>query len=142
MTGRIIIYHHTFLSFFQSCSFSKSRDNTSLYIMYQGNTQLGLCGNCCKTWRFTFNRRDCTDPDTVNAAFSGLNLKRQDGNNRLPDFVHGSFSGYCKDIPRGLVRVGLRIDDCHGFLGRQVSIPTSIKTTSRIIIQELPPPQS
>jgi len=123
------------------CTFQKERIDTSLHVTYQGDTLLGLCEGCCKAWYFTFDNLTCTDPGSINAVFSALQLARNSGKNTLPDYMHGTISGYCSSIPRGSVRVGLSMDDCPGYPGDQRNISSVIQPNSRIIIQEVPAPQ-
>ncbi|KAJ7378243.1 hypothetical protein OS493_024192 [Desmophyllum pertusum] len=125
-----------------SCTFVKTRNETSLHVTYQGETHIGLCKSCCKTWYFTFDKLTCTDPGSINAAFSALHLAGNDAErNTLPVFMHGSISGYCSSVPGGLVRVGISLDDCPGYPKVREIIPAVIQPNSRLIIQEVPAPQ-
>lgn len=88
-----------------------------------------------------FDNITCTDPGSVNAVFSALELSRNVGKNTLPDYMHGSISGYCNSVPSGSVRVGLSLDDCPGYPGDRKIVQSVIQLNSRIIIQEVPAPQ-
>lgn len=123
------------------CSFLKMRSDTSLHVTYQGETHIGLCKTCCKTWHFTFDNLTCTDPGNINAVFSALNLLTGGERSSLPTFMHGTISGYCNSVPRGLVRVGISLDDCPGYPRDQENISTIMQPNSRLIIQEVPAPQ-
>lgn len=124
-----------------ACTFVKKSDKTSLHVTYQGETHIGLCKTCCKTWHFTFDNLTCTDPASIDAVFSGLNLVDAEEKNTLPKFMHGSISGYCSSVPGGLVRVGISIDDCPGYPSIREIVPVEIQPNSRLIIQEVPAPQ-
>lgn len=124
------------------CTFFKERSDTSLHVTYQGETHIGLCENCCKAWYFTFDNLTCTDPGSVDAVFSSLHLSRNGPNkNTLPDYMHGTISGYCSSVPRGSVRVGLSLDNCPGYPTNKLTFKGVIQPNSRIIIQEVPAPQ-
>ena len=121
----------------QSCAFLKLGNSSSLYVTYQGDTHIGLCGSCCKTWHFTFDNLTCTEPGSINAAYSGLQLVQGNEENTLPVFMHGSVSGYCSSVASGVVRVGLTLDNCPGYPSEEKFVPTNIQPNSRIIIQEV-----
>ena len=129
------------LCFSQACTFAKKTDKTSLHVTYQGETHIGLCKTCCKTWYFTFDNLTCTDPASIDAVFSGLHLVDASETNTLPKFMHGSISGYCSSVPGGLVRVGISLDDCPGYPSIREIVPVEIQPNSRLIIQEVPAPQ-
>lgn len=129
------------LRFSQACTFVKKNDKTSLHVTYQGETHIGLCRTCCKTWHFTFDNLTCTDPASIDAVFSGLNLVEAEEKNTLPKFMHGSISGYCSSVPGGLVRVGISLDDCPGYPSIREIVPVEIQPNSRLIIQEVRAPQ-
>lgn len=124
------------------CTFFKESSETSLQVTYQGETHIGLCEDCCKTWYFTFDNLTCTDPANIDAVFSALHLPRTGvDKNTLPSHMHGTISGYCNSVRRGSVRIGLSLNDCLGYPANELSFTPVIKLNSRIIIQEVLPPQ-
>ena len=56
--------------------------------------------------------------------------------------MHGSVSGYCSSVPGGLVRVGISLDDCPGYPSILEIIFPVIQPNSRLIIEEVPPPEA
>ncbi|KAL9974775.1 hypothetical protein ACROYT_G011858 [Oculina patagonica] len=111
------------------CSFVKKNSNTHLRVVYQGNMRI-LTGGTCNRWFFTFNGAECSMPiDT--AVFSGesANIIRT-----------ASIEGYCPGISRGRVKVALNVGSCPSI--RRGNAYTSWNSVSRIIVEEVDPPQS
>ena len=50
-----LLIHWVFYLFLQDCQFIKTKDDTALLVVYQGNLYLGGCNNCYKRWFITFN---------------------------------------------------------------------------------------
>ncbi|CAH3132526.1 unnamed protein product [Porites lobata] len=46
----------------QDCSLNKTKDDTALLVVFQGNFYLTGCGGCCKRWFITFNGAECSAP--------------------------------------------------------------------------------
>ena len=73
-----LLIHWVFYLFLQDCQFTKTKDDTALRVVYQGNLYLGGCNNCCKRWFITFNGAECsgsqilvkttTDPGSLRAT--------------------------------------------------------------------------
>ncbi|XP_078356503.1 uncharacterized protein LOC144641364 [Oculina patagonica] len=89
----------------KDCVFNKKRDDNFLRVVYQGNIYLGSCGNCCKRWFITFNGAECSGPLPIEAA---IWIGNAGENNRRP----GAIEGYCDNIPKGKIRVGINIGNC------------------------------
>ena len=113
----------------QDCQFTKHRDDTALRVVYQGNIYLGSCGSCCKRWFISFNGAECSGPMPIDAALwirsSGVDAHR-----------HGAIEGYCDNIHKGKVRVGISIGNCAGY-GNSNGY-TGWMSVSRLIIEEVP----
>ena len=48
--------------------------------------------------------------------------------------------GACGNIPKGKVRVGFWVGDCAGY-DAEAHARTGFRSTSRIYVEEIPPPQ-
>ena len=117
---------------FQDCQFTKIKDNTSLRVVFQGNIHLGGCSGCCKRWFITFNSAECSGPLPIDAA---LWIR----NSNTDDIRHGAIEGYCDNIGKGNIRVGINIGNCPGY-GNSYG-HTGYKSVSRLIIEEVPQSQ-
>ena len=54
---------------------------------------------------------------------------------------HSQIGGYCEGIGKGTIRVGLMVGDCgHGYKSGYNAY-TGYVSTTRIVIEEVPPPQ-
>ena len=54
-------YTMTFIYiYFQTCSFSKQKSDTALYVSYGAVMRIYGCSGCCKRWYFTFNDQECS----------------------------------------------------------------------------------
>ena len=114
---------------FQDCQFIKIKDNTTLHVVFQGNIYLGGCGSCCKRWFITFNGAECSGPLPIDAA-----LWISSGNSN--DYRHGAIEGYCDNIRKGNIRVGINIGNCPGYGNSDGN--TGWMSVSRLIIEEVP----
>ena len=114
---------------FQDCQFTKIKDNTTLHVVFQGNIFLGNCNSCCKRWFITFNGAECSGPLPIDAA---LWIR----NRNTDDHRHGAIEGYCDNIRKGNIRVGINIGNCPGY-GNSDGY-TGYKSVSRLIIEEVP----
>jgi len=112
----------------KECPFTKKKDDTVLRVVYQGNFRVIGCGNCCKRWFITFNGAECSGPLPIDAV---LWIKNSNGDNHLP----GSIEGYCDDIDKGNIRVGINIGNCPGYGNSNGN--TGWNSVSRLIIEEL-----
>ncbi len=54
---------------------------------------------------------------------------------------HSQIGGYCEGIGKGTVRVGLEVGDCPGY-NAGFNAYTGYHSVSRIMIEEVPKPQS
>ncbi len=113
----------------QDCVFDKKREDTFLRVVYQGNIYLGGCGSCCKRWFITFNGAECSGPLPIDAA---IWIRNADEDNRRP----GAIEGYCDNIHKGKIRVGINIGNCPGYGDSNGN--TGWFTASRLIIEEVP----
>ena len=103
----------------------------ALRVVYQGNFHLH-CDNCCNRWFFTFNGAECSDPLPIDAAWylsSHTHYTHR----------HGAIKGYCDNIHKGKIRVGINIGNCPGYGNSDGS--TGWMSVSRLIIEEAPRPQ-
>ena len=88
--------------------------------------------NVCNRWYFTFDGAECTKPATIEGI---VYIESKDNPHR-----HRHIEGYCNQVPKGHIRVSFWIGKCgssslgDGYTGWQ--------TMSRILIEEVPPPQA
>ena len=116
------------LCILQDCVFYKRKDDTALRVVYQGNIYL-LCNNCCKRWFITFNGAECSGPLPIDVAWYMASSSQ---------VTHkpGAIEGYCDNIHKGKIRVGINIGNCprsgnsDGYTGWN--------SVSRLIIEEVP----
>ena len=66
-----------------------------------------------------------------------LYMKTGKGNNI---HRHRHIEGYCNQIPKGSVRVGFWVGNCRGYSNADAD--SGWNSVSRIVIEEIPPPQS
>ena len=103
-------------------------------MFYAGNLRsYSSTGGVCNRWYFTFDGAECTKPATIEGV-----IYVQTNNNPLR---HRQIEGYCNQVPKGHVRVGFWVGQCEkGYpLGDGSAGWYSI---SRIVIEEVPPPQA
>ena len=117
----------------QTCSFNKKYDNTSLRVFYEGAlTSYG--SRVCNRWYFTFDGAECKKPATIEGVLyvqtSQVNPLR-----------HRHIEGYCNQVPKGHVRVGFWIGKCESSHSLGTG-GTGWQSMSRIVIEEVPPPQA
>ena len=100
-------------------------------MFYEGNLR-SRGTRVCNRWYFTFGGAECTKPSTIEGlvyvASTQVNLLR-------PRHIEG----YCNQVPKGHIRVGFWIGKCSGY--RLGDGHTGWHSTSRIVIEEVPPPQ-
>ena len=141
MTGVVSINHYTrllallqcliCLILFQDCAFNKLQSNSALRVSFQGN--MGVWGNKnkCSRWYSSSIEINAVDQWRLRLFFFNIwpNL-----------YCHGSFEGYCEDIPQGVVRVELWVGKCiDQTLG---NANTGWNSVSRIMIEEVSRPES
>ena len=101
-------------------------------MFYQGNLRSYGSG-VCNRWYFTFDGAECAKPATI----EGVNWV---GTTTVNVHRHRHIEGYCNQVPKGHIRVGFWIGKCvGGTLGNGYSGWNSM---SRILIEEVPPPQA
>jgi len=118
-----------FFNFYQECSFIKKNSNTHLRVVYQGNMRVISAGTCSR-WYITFNGAECSMPiDTAVYSGGAWNIIRT-----------ATIEGYCPNIFRGTVNVALNVGLCAAGY-KQGNAYTGWNSVSRIIVQEVEPPQ-
>ena len=115
----------------QDCLFNKTKDDTALRVIYQGNFYVG-CSTCCKRWFITLNGAECSGPLPIDAVWW---IRKADQENHKS----GSIEGYCENIHKGKIRVGINIGDCLGY--GDANGYTGWNSVSRLIVEEVSPPQ-
>jgi hypothetical protein len=92
-------------------------------------------GGVCSRWYFTFDGAECAKPATIEgvvyASSTQLNPQR-----------HRHIEGYCNQVPKGHIRVGFWIGKCHDQNYSLGNGYTGWNSMSRIVIEEVPPPQA
>ncbi|XP_028409522.1 collagen triple helix repeat-containing protein 1-like [Dendronephthya gigantea] len=118
----------------QDCTFNKKANDSSLRVFYGGNLRIHNCNYCCKRWYFAFNSIECKNPMAIDGIFyMARGLKR--------DILrHRHIEGYCNKLPKGKVRVGFWVGNCKGY--KNADAYSGWNSVSRIVIEEVPPPQS
>ena len=87
----------------------------------------------CNRWYFTFDGAECTKPATIEGVVYA-------GSASSNPHHHRHIEGYCYQVPKGHIRVGFWIGKCESYgLGDGY---TGYQSMSRIVIEELPPPQA
>ena len=122
---------------FQDCAFHKLSSKTALKVEYNGDFRIGYCLDCCKRWYFTFNGVECRHPLAIDGLmYIHQNHGKKDSN------IHKTtqIGGYCERIPKGTVRVGINVGDCVGKKAGSDAY-TGWNSVTRIMIEEVPPPQ-
>ena len=113
----------------QDCVFDKRKDDTALRVVYQGTIYLGGCGGCCKRWFITFNGAECNGPLPIDVVWWIPSSNQH-------TYQPGSVEGYCDNIHKGKIRVGINIGNCPGFGNSDGR--TGWNSVSRLIIEEVP----
>lgn len=122
---------------FQECVFTKYAQDTALKVEFNGDHRLAFCLGCCRRWYFTFNDVECRKPLPIDGiAYIQVNHGSKDTN------IHrtSQIGGYCEGIPKGTVRVGFHVGNCAGF--KIANAATGWYSVTRIMIEEVPPPQN
>ena len=123
--------------YFQDCVFTKKAYDTALRVEYNGDFRIGYCLDCCKRWFFTFNGAECKGPSAIDGlAHIYRNSGKTDTNIHKTTYI----GGYCQRIPAGTVRVGINVGDCVGKKSGSDAY-TGWNSVTRIMIEEVPPPQ-
>lgn len=121
----------------RDCVFIKKAYDTALRVEYNGDYRIAYCLDCCKRWYFTFNGAECKGP----SAIDGLVLIYRN-NGKTDSNIHKTtyIGGYCQGISAGTVRVGINVGDCAGKKSGSDAY-TGWNSVTRIMIEEVPPPQ-
>ena len=117
----------------RNCIFVKRHDNTHLRVFFAGNLRIYNCDACCKRWFFTFNGAEC------HARIEGVYYMWK-GKNTQNLLRHRHIEGYCGNINKGSVRVGFNVGNCNGY--GNADAHTGWNSVSRIVVEEVPPPQT
>jgi len=112
----------------KDCVFDKRKDDTAVRVVYQGNFYLN-CNNCCKRWFITFNGAECSGPLPIDVAWW---MPSNSQTSHRP----GSIEGYCDNIHKGKIRVGINIGNCPGHGNSNGH--TGWNSVSRVMIEEVP----
>jgi hypothetical protein len=101
-------------------------------VFYAG-TLLSAGSAVCTRWYFTFDGAECTKPATIEGVVYVHTTQ-------VYPYRHRHIEGYCNQVPKGHTRVGFWIGKCQGYsLGNGY---TGWNSMSRIVIEEVPPPQA
>jgi len=111
--------------------FSQIEGNSTIPLP-KGNIYLGDCGSCCKRWFITFNGAEYSGPLPMDVA---VWIRNKDEDNQRP----GAIEGYCDNIHKGKVRVGINTGNCPGHGNSNGN--TGWISVSRLIIEEVPQSQ-
>ena len=101
-------------------------------MFYEGNLR-SIGSGVCSRWYFTFDDAECTKPATIEGV---VYVKSTTVNPHRPRHIEG----YCNELPKGYIRVGFMIGKCEGHSFGDGS--TGWNSMSRIVIEEVPPPQA
>ena len=100
--------------------------------MFYEGTLRSQGNRVCNRWYFKFDGAECTKPATI----EGIAYDKIGSNPHR----HRHIEGYCDQVPEGEIRVGVWIGQCGSYkLGDGYSGWNSL---SRIVIEEIPPPQA
>ncbi|XP_065826902.1 collagen triple helix repeat-containing protein 1-like [Oscarella lobularis] len=120
----------------KACNFVKKSHATAIRVLYQGTLRTYCSsGQCCNRWYFTFNGNECGNPATIEGIKYGVPAK--DNPNRVTQI-----EGHCERLPAGTIAVGIHVGKCVRDPRDQHDANSGWNAMSRIIIEELPPPQS
>ena len=100
-------------------------------MFYEGNLR-SLGSGVCNRWYFTFDGAECAKPSTIEGIVYV-------GSAKVNPHRHRHIEGYCNQVPKGHVRVGFWIGKCQSTNLGDGS--TGWNSMSRIVIEEVPPPQ-
>ena len=125
------IHTRPYLCILQDCVFDKKKDDSALRVVYQGTFWL-YCndGNsCCKQWFITFNGAECSGPLPIDVVWWMASSSHE-------SHKPGAIEGYCDNIHKGKIRVGINIGNCPGYGNSNGN--TGWNSVSRLIIEEVP----
>lgn len=89
-------------------------------------------GKCCRRWFITINGKECLSPAPIDALIyvgriNNLNIHRP-----------STLDGFCNNIPKGNVTVGLSIGNCKNWSYDEGDAISGWNSVSRLIIEEIP----
>ena len=118
----------------KSCSFKKTKANTTLRVLVTSTLRVSNCDSCCKRWYVGFNGRECSPVpiDGVVYIWKGKGTRN----------LHRSrvIAGHCQNIVAGTVNVGFYVGNCAGY--GNADAYTGWNSATRIFIEEKEPMQS
>ena len=115
----------------------KHANDTALKVEFNGDFRICCCLDCCKRWFFTFDGAECNGPLAIDGLIHiASNFGSTDSNIHRVHYI----GGYCQGISAGAVRVGINVGDCVGKKSGSDAY-TGWNSVTRIMIEEVPPPQ-
>ena len=102
-------------------------------MFYEGTFRSHGSGVCSR-WYFTFDGAECTKPATIEGI---VYVQSTTVDPHRPRHIEG----YCNQVPKGHMRVGFWIGKCDSY-SRPGDGDTGYNSMSRIVIEEVPPPQT
>ncbi|XP_072021043.1 collagen triple helix repeat-containing protein 1-like [Amphiura filiformis] len=112
-----------------SCTITKQKSDSALYVTYGANMRVYGCHGCCKRWYITFNGAECS-PIPIDGAVYQTNT------NNMNLLRHRNIGGYCMNIAAGSVVVRAMVGDCSGY--GNYDAESGWNSASRIIVREVP----
>ena len=114
----------------------KKSHATAIRVLYQGTLRTYCSsGSCCNRWYFTFNGNECGNPATIEGIIYGGPAK--DDPNRVTQI-----EGHCEKLPAETISVGFYVGKCIRSPRDHHDAYSGWNAMSRIVIEELPPPQT
>ncbi|CAB3986065.1 Hypothetical predicted protein [Paramuricea clavata] len=117
----------------ETCDFQKAHSNSALRVTYQGDLRMISCSNgrCCRRWFITINGKECSSPAPIDAhmyagGVANLNVHRP-----------GTLDGFCNNIAKGKVTVGLSVGKCNNWSYDVGDAYTCSRSVCRLIIEEI-----
>ncbi|XP_007901404.1 collagen triple helix repeat-containing protein 1a [Callorhinchus milii] len=118
------------------CTFTKTRTDSALRVLFTGSLRLKCKSACCQRWYFTFNGAECHGPLPIEAIIY-LDQGSPEFNSTINIHRTSSVEGLCEGITAGLVDVSVWVGTCSdGY--PQGDASTGWNSVSRLIIEELP----
>ncbi|KAL9976116.1 hypothetical protein ACROYT_G013368 [Oculina patagonica] len=121
----------------KECVFNKKDYNTALKVEFNGDYRIAYCLDCCKRWFFTFNGVECSGPLAIDGV---VHIYVNHGKTDFNMHKTTQISGYCQGITTGAVKVAINVGDCPGKKSGSDAY-TGWNSVTRIMIEEVPPPQ-
>ena len=83
----------------QSCTITKQKSDSALYVAYGANMRTTNCHGCCKRWYFTFNNAECSSPTKIDGAVYQVNT------NSMNLHRHRNISGRYEIVQRSTTQL-------------------------------------